>query len=515
MSETGKKPQAGKTPVESMSNEELLAMLQPANKATAEHLAQKLTSAAEVITGIGDDLKLRAGLLHWDGEGAEAFRDWTGATGNATLRLGAYAKEAGKWMSEVAQAIAEAHSGLDEIAKASTAAKKDHAAAQGSLEEARSDSGSGKDGKAAATAAADVATAAAMREATRVAAMMKLRKLGQTYTQSGDQMNRLERPKFPPPAGHLGDSWSAPQGYKAVPPESHASGRSSASGGSIAHAPNGGGGVAGGGAGFEGGTVSSQAVYPGGSERAVTERPVAMEIDGLATLPTPPTTPSGGFPSTGTVPPGKPDGTAFPGLAMVPPTLTGGNPAQSITGGGKGYTAASRGSVPPGTGSVAPASRLPRENGIVGGRPVPPSAGRPAGGIPRGTVAGAEGPYGRGAMPGGSASAHGTGGAGQSGFAGGRRLATETGGVVGGRPYVQGQTGARPFTPGGSGLVRGGNTGSGPVGIQGRTGAPHVPTARNAGAGRDQRNGERPDYLSEDEETWQQGSRRVVPPVID
>lgn len=27
--------------------------------------------------------------------------------------------------------------------------------------------------------------------------------------------------------------------------------------------------------------------------------------------------------------------------------------------------------------------------------------------------------------------------------------------------------------------------------------------------------GERPDYLTEDEETWQQGGRRVVPPVID
>ncbi|MEK8143496.1 hypothetical protein NKH18_19525 [Streptomyces sp. M10(2022)] len=27
--------------------------------------------------------------------------------------------------------------------------------------------------------------------------------------------------------------------------------------------------------------------------------------------------------------------------------------------------------------------------------------------------------------------------------------------------------------------------------------------------------GERPDYLVEDEETWLQGGRRIVPPVID
>ncbi|MGW1933856.1 hypothetical protein ACWCPG_31875, partial [Streptomyces sp. NPDC001919] len=52
---------------------------------------------------------------------------------------------------------------------------------------------------------------------------------------------------------------------------------------------------------------------------------------------------------------------------------------------------------------------------------------------------------------------------------------------------------ARPFTPGGSGLVRGGSTQPGE---------------------REETKGERPDYLVEDEETWQQG-RRVAPPVID
>jgi hypothetical protein len=38
------------------------------------------------------------------------------------------------------------------------------------------------------------------------------------------------------------------------------------------------------------------------------------------------------------------------------------------------------------------------------------------------------------------------------------------------------------------------------------------PGARTTG--RDE-NGERPDYLVEDDEAWQQGGRRVVPPVID
>jgi hypothetical protein len=107
-------------------------------------------------------------------------------------------------------------------------------------------------------------------------------------------------------------------------------------------------------------------------------------------------------------------------------------------------------------------------------------------------------------------------GGGQNGISGGRRLAVETGGVVGGRPQQPGAVSARPFTPGGSGLVRGGTsggagTGTGPVGRGGGVAA----GAHGVGSRREDSNGERPDYLVEDEETWQQGGRRVAPPVID
>jgi hypothetical protein len=85
------------------------------------------------------------------------------------------------------------------------------------------------------------------------------------------------------------------------------------------------------------------------------------------------------------------------------------------------------------------------------------------------------------------------------GSATGRRLTMESGGVVGGRQSgVVGQ----PFTQGGSGLVR--NHAGGAVG-PGGTG---MPTSGRRQAG------ERPDYLAEDEETWQP-DRRVVPPVVD
>lgn len=109
-------------------------------------------------------------------------------------------------------------------------------------------------------------------------------------------------------------------------------------------------------------------------------------------------------------------------------------------------------------------------------------------------------------------------GAGRNGLVGGRRLASETGGVVG-RPPQSERGSTRPFTPGGSGLPRGGagspeeSSGRQP-GQTGRSGMmPHGGT--NARGRKDERGGERPDYLTEDEETWQQGDRRVVPPVID
>ncbi|MFD4860838.1 hypothetical protein [Streptomyces atratus] len=46
-----------------------------------------------------------------------------------------------------------------------------------------------------------------------------------------------------------------------------------------------------------------------------------------------------------------------------------------------------------------------------------------------------------------------------------------------------------------------------------------MPTGRGGGSrahteGRGE-GSERPDYLVEDDETWQQGGRRIVPPVVD
>lgn len=149
------------------------------------------------------------------------------------------------------------------------------------------------------------------------------------------------------------------------------------------------------------------------------------------------------------------------------------------------------------------------------------ATGIPGGGMPGGTMAGRSGTGGGGAAGAGSrsgrAGAPGMGGAagaggGAKGAAAGRggALARQKGGVVGGAGGKTGTGGQ-----GGSGLHRSrGGTQSGagggrrPMGMAGMPGA-HGGKGKEKGP-----NGERPDYLVEDEETWTP-ERNVAPKVIE
>ncbi|MEV8627403.1 hypothetical protein [Streptomyces sp. NPDC051079] len=516
-------PKAKETPLEGLSNEQLLAMLTPLKNGKADLLSQKLKSAGSEIFAIGSELRLRAGLLRWEGEGADAFREWAGATGLATMKLGQYATKAGTCLTDVSQAITEASSGVEGLAKNSAAAKTNYANAQKTLYAANHDPDAGPTAKK--DASADMTAAAATRESTRVEAMMKLRSLGQTYTHSGTQINNEPMPEFPPPAGFLGKDWVTPQNYKQLPTGTNSrTTRSTGTADSTSTRSR----STGQSEGSVVGSTDGGTTRPGGSTdrgTVIPDQNVNLGIDGTTVLPDKPTTPTG---PTGTVPP-KPDGpTTYPSvIPTVPPTHPNGGGSQrgvvppSLGGGGGKTIPGGRGLTGPvltGPGGTASA-RMPRDTGITGGRAVPPTGGRPTGGLPRSTVIGTEGGVtGRGPMGGGGTMGHG-GTGGQSGAAAGRRLATETGGVVGGRAAQRpGQAAGRPFTPGGTGLVRGGQSGPGGSGAgQGRPVAGGVRgAAGQTGDGRDEeRRGERPDYLTEDEETWQQGSRRVVPPVVD
>ncbi|MCX5378119.1 WXG100 family type VII secretion target [Streptomyces sp. NBC_00091] len=469
------------TNFEGHSHEQLLAMIASLNPETVKARATQLTNAAAAIKEIGESLKKHQ-VKGWEGEAAHKFQDWVSRAGSATLLLGKYSEAGGKWMTEAAQTMVEV--------KANTP-KYDTAAAE-NLEAARKYHNDPDAQQIGQTAHTKLST-------DRQQAIQQLTKLAQSYESSTTQMNRAEVPTFPPPPGAF-----APDDRYGGADRARTSGVSSSEGysGGSAYVSSGSGtglspqagGVPGGLTQLDGSPPAVPATPP--VHPPVTpDRHVGVNLDHVATLPDKtlpsapglPVGPGPSGPGGGWNPPNGPTPPLTHPPISVPPALGGGQ--QPFT------------RPPVGGGKVGGLQvPLPRDTGIVGGRQIP--TGGPSAGIPRGTVIGAEGPHagGRGVpgmMGGGLGGPHGTPGS----PATGRRLAMEPGGVVGGR-----QPAGQPFTQGGSGLVRNG-PGAGAMGHGGAS-AP-APSGRRGAQG-----GGRPDYLAEDEETWQ-GNRRVVPPVID
>ncbi|MGX8278605.1 MULTISPECIES: hypothetical protein [unclassified Streptomyces] len=157
-------------------------------------------------------------------------------------------------------------------------------------------------------------------------------------------------------------------------------------------------------------------------------------------------------------------------------------PQSQVPTAGRSGVTGGRPAVGPGGTSTGAGPRAGGRNGIVGGTPQhTPAQGRSAAGGTgqRGVIGG------RGAAaasrPGGRA----TPASGANGVVGAPRKAAGTG------------SNAKGFTAGGAGLVRG-------------------PAARRDKGREDEANGStRPDYLTEDEETWNAGRRGAVPPVVE
>ncbi|MEU6894287.1 hypothetical protein ABZ934_21265 [Streptomyces sp. NPDC046557] len=469
------------TSFDGYSHEQLMAMIASIKPEIVRTRATQLEEAAAAIKEIGENLKHHK-VSGWEGEAATAFQTWVNSAGNATLRLADYSKDASKWMTIAAQHMFEAQStpGVDASAKENlAAARKFH-----------NDPDSAKIGSLAAQ----------KLEADRLQAVQQLKKLAESYDESSRNMNAAQAPTFPPPPAAF-----VPRDRDDIADRARSSGGNTpanvttsaytaqSSAGPSPSAPNSVPDVR---------SPSDPPVTGGlgtvtpGPLPAPPDRNVGVDLNTVGTLPDKTLPTPSGIPATGPIGGGPTPVQVVPPLTL-PPTS-----GSVKTGGGGTFP---RPTTPPG--KVGGVNGLtPRETGIVGGRPV--TARGPSAGIPRGTVIGAEvSPTGRGMMGGGMGSGLGGGSHGGPGSAAGRRLAMEPGGVVGGRQAgVGGQsaTDGRPFTQGGSGLVRNG-TSTGPVGGAGS----HAPGKR-----RDGRGGERPDYLAEDEETWQ-ADRPVVPPVID
>ncbi|MFG2295295.1 WXG100 family type VII secretion target [Streptomyces sp. NPDC048603] len=494
------------TDFEPYSHKELLAMLASVDAETVRSRGQLLKDAEIEITKIGNDLKNHK-VESWEGEAAESFQNWVNGLGNSTLRLGEYSKTGGTWMVNAAQTITEVKANMPKFDQG----------AQDNLDAAReyrNDPDSAKIGQEAHS----------KLSADRTQAVLAMKKLAESYEQSSTQMNAAPIPTFPPapkdfvPEGAYGsEEISRSGGYTETGYAPREATRSTPNGDPRTDTP-----------GLIDGhqptnpdpttPVQPTPRTPDSVPPVVTpDRDVNTDLDTVKTPPPPtqvtPTPPApnvphvpGGPPPVGMVPPVTlpPIGSAPPVSKSVPgvPGPLGRTPVNPT---GPLVPGLPRGESPLGKIPGMP-ELAPRDNGISGGRQVNRSG--PSTSIPRGTVIG-EGPHGQPGRPGTPGYGPGMGGGSFAGGApaqgapgAGRRLARESGGVIGGRPAAG--TPGQPFTQGGSGLLRGSQA-AGPVGAAG--GQPR-------GTRRDEQNGERPDYLVEDEETWQD-NRCVGPPVVD
>ncbi|QES21933.1 hypothetical protein DEJ46_24825 [Streptomyces venezuelae] len=502
----------GGTNFRAMSHQQMLAWLDEASSFYVGDAAQRLKSVSEQLETIAAELSASMRRMDWEGEAEKAFVEWATNVANSTKGLADYSKAGAKWMEENSSAIASAQSAMPRYTS--------HASAKENLEAAlkyRNDPDSrhiAGQARSSMAASEELAAIEAKEAANKEAAAKEMDRLSSAYAWSSSNMRNNVPPTFPPPPGAFvpadpGTNRNVTDRVQYPTSDSRTTGPDTRTGTDSSRTqpdtrttpdspvtpPTG------------DRTGPTDVVKPGDRPDVPTdvrpEVPVDLGIDNVDTLPQQTPTTTGPGPTQNTPPPVTKDGGTPPYVTtgMPPfPSKSGQGPLTSTPpiSGGNGNP---RGPVP---GSQRTGLSVPRE-GISGGRQVQSTHGRPATGIPRSTVIGTEQGarngtgMGRGPMGGGMGTSMGGGmGAGQNGISGGRRLAGESGGVVGGkaqRPGAAAGAGARPFTPGGSGLVRGATT--------------------PAGREREETNGERPDYLVEDEETWQQGNRRVAPPVID
>lgn len=508
------------TDFHSMTHQQMRSMIENAQPAKTSDLGKKLVEAAVAIDRIGTELKTHIGTVAWEGEGGDAFRDWGDRVAKATIRLGEFSAAAGVWMNRAAETLADVKSSMPVHSSATQATLTEYFERNpgGMLMLSQVTVANTKDAPGQLTALTGPTPKEALAAQTRLnedhaEAARLMTKLAGSYTWSSMNIAHEERPTFPPmsstvmperPPLQVDDRQGAfPEHARTGPGESSGT----VVGNSLYSNPS-----------TEMGTRETVGLAGLSEQAPVPESQVSTGIaGGVSTPQAQPITPNGaGAPVNSTA---SVSGLGQPGGFFSSPIARSGSGSSGL-GAAKNLPSVARPLTGPGTANGGASRLMPRgpaEHGISGGRPVSPSIGRPAGVIPRGTVVGSESAqsgYGRGGM--GQGGAMGGGGAsnGQAGMAGGRRLASEPGGVVGSRTQRSGAIAGQAFTPGGTGLVRG----SAPAGngMAGGRGGMAPPTGPQGDGSRDRETElDRPGCLTEDEETWAQDGRRVVPPVVD
>lgn len=511
---------------ENASYQDMLNMVTGVNATAIMARGTALVDAQAEIEKIGTELKEHVGrTTGWKGAGGDAFREWGDGLAKETLKLADYAGTAGTSLQTAGQALSEVAKVVQGHPDAVSMCFADEAKEKARL-------------KAVETA--------------RNEAIPQMNKLASYYMMAEQSISSQEEPNFKPlpeaavPEGSY-DSWKnglgspgsntgttdsvagtpggntsrADHQYSTVRPDGVSP--SSPDGSPVVHTPQ---------------HVSA---VPGAPDNAGTNIDTVTMPQSPAHTNIPPT---GGPPSQG--PNGGGYQTTAPPVMMPPrsgPFGPGGGPGRFTNGKGEvGHvrpptTNPDRSGMPPtgnpsrgGVEAVRPPMGTPGRGGVEGVRPpmnprtdtgihggTPAQGGRggvgPVRGTSRGTVIGGERPStGQGMMQGRSGGVPGISGgrSGGSGMGGGsQRLVNEPGGTV--RAPRGTQPGAgREFTPGGTGLVRESPRSGGTMGSMGGA------MGGSRGTRRPQRrDGEIPDYLAEDEETWGAGGDGVVPPVID
>ncbi|MCI0384858.1 WXG100 family type VII secretion target [Streptomyces sp. CNQ085] len=508
----------GTTDFENKDLEEMLSLVDDADPADIESAADTLWDAGGKIRQIGDDLRKHIDKVDWEGEFGGSFRDWGRKLSKNTLLLADFTEKAGTQLKAAGVGLSMVRGGMPERDPAVMAAPR----LESIPPEERDESN-------------EKYKLARKKEDNRQEAINQMNRLASYYKVSHDNMKDLEEPEFgpmpnvgmPPAPPGSGDEFlpgpgrnSAPSGYG----NGGLAGGSQVTGvGATPSAPSG--------PGFVGGAPVPQESVRTDLNTVTPLAPPAPVDTGPRNQPAP----TGGGPVT--------PGPAPSGPAPVPTHRGGGSPrlvgtsrlpATHAPGQGPGQPGTGRAggstTVPPAnstnprpvTGSGPPAGGAPTAttppmgrggNGIFGGTPQQGGGTSNGPRLPRGTVVGAE--HGMAGRPSGGAAGTGAIGSGTGGGSAGRRTGAPTGGGAVGVPRsAPGQGGAvHPFTPGGSGLARGGMGGPGGSG-QGTTGA--VPRSGSTAPREENRkDSRRPDYLIEDKETWRTGRNGIAPPVID
>lgn len=537
----GRSGSSGRT---SFEGHELNAMIDLIENSNPEHLedaGEALLTARSAINKAADELSDFIKAVDWEGESGIAFRDWGNGLVAHAMKLGDFAETAGTQITVAGTGLASVRKSLP---------PRDNRLDRKSVEDIEAPKRI--DGNPEYAAAVKV-------EKDRQEAINQANRLASYYSVSEETLAAQEPPRFekkldvamPRPLNRIERTSDSGSSSRSAEPSVSSTTRG-ASEPTAKHEVS-----------SSGNTRHRTSAEELGSALPVPDKGTSTEINSVAAPPAPVTdsgpspTPSttspagpGGGPTQPTATPllnpvtgnsrrptmstGMPRAIGQPGNGVVrpggsthsdpgvngrtgapvgrPAPVSDGSGTTGRAGGGQAPVAGRSGVTGgrPTAGGHAGASgpsgpRVGRGSGIVGGTPqrAATNTGTPGGAraVPRGTVIGAgEAAQARGGLAGsaGRRGVIGAGGASGVPRPGGRGTPSSNGVVGTPRGGAAGTgSGTKGFTAGGAGLVRG-PAGRGDSDREGHDGG----TAR-------------PDYLTEDRETWEAGRRGVAPPVIE